>query len=68
MTMCTREDRQLLDEIARTVDAGACAQKIDVYWRDLDRAKRTDPALAYWHLGMLVGIVLRLTGRSRVDP
>lgn len=58
--MMTTDDHARLNAIMLEWDDRARAALIGKYWRDLDRAERTDRRYAYLHIGILAGTVFRL--------
>ena len=56
----TDDDKTRLRAIFAEADGERLAGLIYAYYRDADRADRTDRGTLYLHLGMLAGVILRL--------
>jgi hypothetical protein len=55
------DDRKLLSEMVDDHTERGFAERLWAYYHDADRADRTPRSVMYLHLGMLAGIVMRLT-------
>lgn len=68
------EDDALLDEIldALSESPRVLVERLRAFYRDADRADRTERSVLYFHLGLLAGALAlaldRLDGQTQTEP
>lgn len=57
-----KTDRELLTELFNEDDPVEFAQRLYAFYHDIDRANRTSREYMYLHMGLAVGMILKLSG------